>query len=205
MDVPVIDQTKLESFFARAFGDLSAGYAGVMVSLGSKLGLYKAMAGAGPISSRELAARTGCAERYVREWLNAQAAGGYVGYHAVSEGHVRGGPGRGLSRQELRTHLFLRLLARPGRSGRRRPVRSRGPCSRRHGHAGRAVRQRPDRRQHFAGCAAVLRSFDHALLCACAFGGWSSRPRRAGGRGSPCRGIPQGGVHALSARGRDPL
>ena len=66
-------------------GDLSAGYAGVMVSLGSKLGLYKAMSGAGPISSHELAARTGCAERFVREWLNAQAAGGYVGYHAVSD------------------------------------------------------------------------------------------------------------------------
>jgi SAM-dependent methyltransferase len=55
-----------------------------MVSLGMKLGLYRAMAGAGPISSQELAARTGCAERYVREWLNAQVAGGYVGYHAIS-------------------------------------------------------------------------------------------------------------------------
>jgi SAM-dependent methyltransferase len=85
MDARVIDQTKLESFLMRAVGDLSAGYGGVMVSLGSKLGLYKAMAGAGPISSTELAARAGCAERYVREWLNAQAAGGYVGYHAVSD------------------------------------------------------------------------------------------------------------------------
>lgn len=85
MDAPVIDQTKLDHFVMRAVGDLSAGYGGVMVSLGSKLGLYKAMAGAGPISSKELAARTGCAERYVREWLNAQAAGGYVGYHAVSD------------------------------------------------------------------------------------------------------------------------
>ena len=85
MDAPVIDRTKLESFLVRAVGDLSAGYGGVMVSLGSKLGLYKAMAGAGPISSKELAARTGCAERYVSEWLNAQAAGGYVGYHAVSD------------------------------------------------------------------------------------------------------------------------
>jgi SAM-dependent methyltransferase len=85
MDAPVIDRTKLESFLARAVADLSAGYGGVMVSLGSKLGLYKAMAGAGPISSIELAARAGCAERYVREWLNAQAAGGYVGYHAVSD------------------------------------------------------------------------------------------------------------------------
>jgi SAM-dependent methyltransferase len=85
MDAPVIDRTKLEAFLARAVGDLSAGYGGVMVSLGMKLGLYKAMAGAGPISSKELAARTGCAERYVSEWLNAQAAGGYVGYHAISD------------------------------------------------------------------------------------------------------------------------
>lgn len=84
MDAPVINQTKLESFLTRAIADLSAGYGGVMVSLGSKLGLYKAMAGAGPINSRELAARAGCAERYVSEWLNAQVAGGYVGYHAVS-------------------------------------------------------------------------------------------------------------------------
>jgi SAM-dependent methyltransferase len=81
----VIDQAKLESFVARAVGDLSAGYGGVMVSLGSKLGLYKAMAGAGPISSKELAKRAGCTERYVREWLNSQAAGGYVGYHAASD------------------------------------------------------------------------------------------------------------------------
>jgi SAM-dependent methyltransferase len=84
MDTSVIDQAKLESFVMRAIGDLSAGYGGVMISLGSKLGLYKAMAYAGPISPKELAARTGCAERYVREWLNAQAAGGYVSYHAAS-------------------------------------------------------------------------------------------------------------------------
>jgi SAM-dependent methyltransferase len=85
MIAPVIDQTKLNSLLARAVGDLSAGYGGVLVSLGSKLGLYKAMAGAGPVSASELAARAGCAERYVREWLNAQVAGGYVDYHAVSD------------------------------------------------------------------------------------------------------------------------
>jgi len=79
MDTPVFDQTRPEAFAMRAVSDLSAGYAGVMVSLGSKLGLYKAMAGAGPVSAKELAARAECAERYVREWLNAQAAGGYVG------------------------------------------------------------------------------------------------------------------------------
>ena len=84
MDTPTIDQAKLESFVNRAVGDLAAAYGGVMVSLGHKLGLYKALAGAGPISAEELAARTGCAERYVREWLNAQAAAGYVDYHAMS-------------------------------------------------------------------------------------------------------------------------
>ena len=85
MDAPVIDRTKLDAFVMRAVGDLSAGYGGVMVSLGAKLGLYKAMASAGPLSANELAARAGCAARYVREWLNAQAAGGYVDYHAVSD------------------------------------------------------------------------------------------------------------------------
>jgi len=85
MDASVVDRIKLESFLVRAVGDLSAGYGGVMVSLGSKLGLYKTMAGAGPISAGELAARAGCAERYVAEWLNAQAAGGYVAYHAASD------------------------------------------------------------------------------------------------------------------------
>lgn len=85
METSTVDQAKLEAFVMRAIGDLSAAYGGVMVSIGSKLGLYKALAGAGPQSARELAARTGCAERYVREWLNAQAAGGYVDYHAVSD------------------------------------------------------------------------------------------------------------------------
>ena len=79
-----LDRTKIDSFLTRAVNDLSAGYAGVMISLGNKLGLYKAMAGAGPLSAGELAARTGCAERYVGEWLNAQAAAGYIDYHAVS-------------------------------------------------------------------------------------------------------------------------
>lgn len=79
-----IDENALNAFVEQAVGDLSAGYGGVMVSLGDKLGLYKAMAGAGPLSSDELAVRTGCAERYVREWLNSQVAGGYVLYHPAS-------------------------------------------------------------------------------------------------------------------------
>ena len=84
MDAPTIDHAKLDAFLTRTVADLAAGHAGVMVSIGMKLGLYKAMAGVGPLSSTELADRTGCAERYVREWLNSQVAGGYVDFHPVS-------------------------------------------------------------------------------------------------------------------------
>ncbi len=80
-----IDPARLDAFLGQAVQDISAAYAGVMVSLGDKLGLYKAMAGAGPLSSREVASRAGCAERYVREWLGSQVAGAYVTYHEVSD------------------------------------------------------------------------------------------------------------------------
>jgi SAM-dependent methyltransferase len=85
LDTHAIDGAKLDAFVGKAVGDLTAGYTGVMVSLGAKLGLYRAMAGAGPLSSKEVAKRSACAERYVREWLNAQAAGGYLAYHALSD------------------------------------------------------------------------------------------------------------------------
>ncbi|HMB69308.1 MAG TPA: class I SAM-dependent methyltransferase [bacterium] len=80
-----MDERKLDAFVSTVVGDLAANYAGVMVSMGRKLGLYRTMAGAGPIHSHELASRSGCHERYVREWLNSQAAGGYVVYHPSSE------------------------------------------------------------------------------------------------------------------------
>ena len=80
-----VNQQKLDALVERLFGDLSAGYGGVMVSLGDKLGLYRAMAGGGPLSSQEVAKRSGCGERYVREWLNSQVAGGYVDYHPSSK------------------------------------------------------------------------------------------------------------------------
>ena len=64
--------------WASAVGELGATLNAALVVIGDKLGLYKAMAGAGPLTPRELAERTGTNERYVREWLNAQAAGGYV-------------------------------------------------------------------------------------------------------------------------------
>ena len=84
LDTHFLDQTALDALVTRAITEISAGYGGVLIDLGRRLGLYKAMAGAGPLSSLEVARAAGCAERYVREWLNAQAAGGYVTYHPAS-------------------------------------------------------------------------------------------------------------------------
>jgi SAM-dependent methyltransferase len=67
-------------FVFRAVGEVGATLNTALVVIGDKLGLYRALAGAGPLSPAELAERSGTAERYVREWLNAQAAGGYVEY-----------------------------------------------------------------------------------------------------------------------------
>jgi len=80
-----IDESKLEAFVGQVVGELSASYGIFTMSLGRKLGLYKAMAGAGPLTAAEVAERAGCAERYVREWLNSQAAGGYVAYDADTQ------------------------------------------------------------------------------------------------------------------------
>ena len=80
-----IDQAKLEKFMAQALGELGAGMNAALVIIGDKLGLYRAMADAGPMTSTELAEKTGTTERYVREWLNAQAAGGFVTYDAGTQ------------------------------------------------------------------------------------------------------------------------
>lgn len=75
-----MQQERIEAFAARVMTDLAAAYSGVLVNIGHKLGLYRAMAGAGPLSSEQLAERSGIRERYVREWLGNQHAGGYVLY-----------------------------------------------------------------------------------------------------------------------------
>ncbi len=80
-----VQERSTEAFVEQAFADLAACYGGVMISTGHKLGLYRALAGQGPLSSWELATRTACEERYVREWLNSQVAGGYLVYHASSQ------------------------------------------------------------------------------------------------------------------------
>ena len=80
----VLDEQKLMDFVFRAVDEVGATLNAALVVMGDKLGLYRALAGAGPLTPAELAARTGTAERYIREWLNAQAAGGYVEYDPAS-------------------------------------------------------------------------------------------------------------------------
>jgi len=81
-DSPPLDGARLEAFVHQAVVDMGAAVSGLLLHLGDRLGLYRAMAGAGPVTSAELAHRSGTAERYVREWLGNQAAGGYVMYDA---------------------------------------------------------------------------------------------------------------------------
>ena len=75
-----LDQGKVEEFFVKVVQDVAATLHAGLVLIGDKLGLYRAMAGAGALTPADLAKRTGTRERYVREWLSAQAAGGYVTY-----------------------------------------------------------------------------------------------------------------------------
>ncbi len=80
MHIDRLDPQKLEAFVGKAIGDLGGAVTGTLVVIGDKLGLYKGLAAGGRQSSAELARRTKTSERYVREWLNAQAASGYVEY-----------------------------------------------------------------------------------------------------------------------------
>jgi 2-polyprenyl-3-methyl-5-hydroxy-6-metoxy-1,4-benzoquinol methylase len=79
-----VDGDKLMQFVFRAVDEVGATLNAALVVMGDRLGLYRALAGTGGLTPTELAERTGTAERYVREWLNAQAAGGFVSYDADS-------------------------------------------------------------------------------------------------------------------------
>jgi hypothetical protein len=74
------DMQKLDALVGRLVGDVGAAMSGALVVLGDKVGLFKAMADGTPMSVQDLAAKTGVKERYVREWLSAQAAADYVAY-----------------------------------------------------------------------------------------------------------------------------
>jgi hypothetical protein len=80
-----VDEGRLHEFVGRFAGDLGAALHQTTVLIGDKLGLYAAMNDGEPVTPEELAARTGTDERYVREWLCAQAASGYVEYDSDSE------------------------------------------------------------------------------------------------------------------------
>src|SRR5262244_1764566 len=77
--VPALDMNKLNAFIGQFVTDLGASVHAGMVVIGEKLGLYKALA-TGPMTPAELAEKTGTDERYLREWLASQAAGGYISY-----------------------------------------------------------------------------------------------------------------------------
>jgi 2-polyprenyl-3-methyl-5-hydroxy-6-metoxy-1,4-benzoquinol methylase len=79
-----INSDRLNEFLGKAIVDFGATFNAALVRIGDKLGLYKALAAAGPQTPAELAKRTGTAERYVREWLCNQAAGGYVSYDSAA-------------------------------------------------------------------------------------------------------------------------
>ena len=81
---PALDMNKLNTFIGQFVTDLGASVHAGMVVIGEKLGLYKALA-RGPVTSAELARKTGTDARYVREWLASQAAGGYVTYDSSKD------------------------------------------------------------------------------------------------------------------------
>ncbi|QJW36648.1 class I SAM-dependent methyltransferase [Cellulosimicrobium protaetiae] len=81
---PALDMDALMAFVLRAVDEVGATLNAGLVVLGDKLGYYRDLAAQGPTTPAELAERTGTAEPYAREWLNAQAAGGYVTYDPPS-------------------------------------------------------------------------------------------------------------------------
>jgi SAM-dependent methyltransferase len=79
-----VNPDRLNTFIGKMLGDVGAAMGASLMLIGDKLGLYKTLTAKGPMNSSELARATGTSERYVREWLSAQAASGYVEYNAAS-------------------------------------------------------------------------------------------------------------------------
>src|SRR5258705_13926477 len=80
----MIDEKKLQQFVGKMIGDLGAAISVPLVRIGVRLGLYKAMDGAGPMTSAEFATKANISERYAREWLAQNAASGYLTYDPAS-------------------------------------------------------------------------------------------------------------------------
>jgi SAM-dependent methyltransferase len=84
MSTAMLDPERLDALLGQAVTEFGATVNAALVVIGDRLGLYRALAGPEPLTSTALAERTGTSERYVREWLNAQAASGYVEYDAAT-------------------------------------------------------------------------------------------------------------------------
>ena len=83
-----IDETKLNDLLGRVVGDFGGAASLAMGLIGDRLGLYKALAGAGPLTADELARRTDTHPRYVRPWLVNQAASGWIAYDAATDAYT---------------------------------------------------------------------------------------------------------------------
>ncbi|MGR9501441.1 class I SAM-dependent methyltransferase (plasmid) [Rhizobium leguminosarum] len=79
------DMQKLDALVGRLVGDVGAAMSGALVVLGDQVGIFKAMADGTPMSVQDLATKTGIKERYLREWLSAQAAADYVAYDETTD------------------------------------------------------------------------------------------------------------------------
>jgi SAM-dependent methyltransferase len=101
-----INEERLDQLINRAIVDFGAASHAPLVAIGDRLGLYRALAASEPLTPRELADRTGTAERYVREWLNAQAAGGYVDYD-LTEGRYALSPEQALLLADEDSPVFI--------------------------------------------------------------------------------------------------
>src|SRR5262249_3963863 len=83
-----MDQQKVETLALRMVGDMAASFSMALGHIGDRLGLFRAMKDAGPVTSEQLAAKTRLNERYVREWLKAMVAAEYLDYDPVSAQYV---------------------------------------------------------------------------------------------------------------------
>jgi SAM-dependent methyltransferase len=114
-----IDQAKLDEFLGRFVADLGAVFAAPAVVAGDRLGLYRALAAAGPSTPAELAERSGTHPRYVAEWLAGQAAGGHVTYDPAADRYllteaIRSGEGLGWHQHHADLWQGTERFFRPG-------------------------------------------------------------------------------------------
>ena len=176
-----INESKLMDFVFRAVGEVGATLNAALVVMGDKLGLYQALAQAGPLTPAELARRSGTAERYVQEWLNAQAAGGFVTYDPETGRYVpasRTGDGPHRSGQP---RLPSRLLPARARLGPGFPADHGGGAHRGRIRLARARNRRP-RRLRALLPARLQRQPDLRVAARARRSGRQAGARGAGGR-----------------------